>query len=446
VVKGSTTATVASNPGFEVGELVIVDETTDDALTWWAARCSPGGDDYPGCRTWFIRDDRPIGQVNEIAAVDGNVLTFSAPFHMSFRTAHAAQVTRFNQFDGGHQPATRVGIEDLKVSGGGGGDGGGNILVFAASYSWLRNVEADRSGGTSINFDGSFRCELRDSYIHSTVNATPGGDGYGIGFNFYAADNLVENSISWNFNKVMLMRASGGGNVVAYSYFDDGWIEYAPCFVESGLNASHYATSHMELFEGNRAFNFASDSTWGNSIYVVTFRNHLTGLRGAVPPLDAFAYDTGSYFLYYEDLQNRFAIDVGPYHYWSTFVGNVLGYEGMTPLTDPVTEGMGVQSAFAYENVGGPDDIVPMWRVGILEDGTQEPTTVATLLRHGNFDRATGTQIWDDASTNHDLPASLYLSAKPGFFGAEPWPWVDPSTGATGTLPAKARFDRIHGL
>jgi hypothetical protein len=43
------------------------------------------------------------------------------------------------------------------------------------------------------------------------------------------------------------------------------------------------------------------------------------------------------------------------------------------------------------------------------------------------------------------LPDSLYLSAKPAFFGSNPWPWVDPSgstpSGRVGTLPAKQRFD-----
>jgi len=40
------------------------------------------------------------------------------------------------------------------------------------------------------------------------------------------------------------------------------------------------------------------------------------------------------------------------------------------------------------------------------------------------------------------IPDSLYLSAKPTFFGAYAWPWVDP-TGPVklSTLPAKARFD-----
>ena len=442
VQRGSRQVTVAENPGYQVGELVVVDEETDPDLTWWNPDKCPDSDPG-GCREWFIRKDRPVGQVNEIAAVDGEVLTFSAPFHMPYRTARNAQVTRYLQANG-HQPTTRVGVEDLKVSGGGGGDQGGNIHFYGPSYSWARNVEADRSQGTSVNFDGSFRCELRDSYVHSTVDPNPGGAGYGVGFNAHAADNLLENTSVWSFNKLMVMRASGGGNVVGYSYFEDGWISYAPCFVETGMNASHYATSHMELFEGNLAFNFGSDSTWGNSIYVTVFRNHLTGLRGAYPPLDAYSYFDGARTLYYEDQGARRAASVGPYHYWSSFVGNVLGFDGQEPLPDPRSEGQGGYSSLVYEASPEQADVAPMWDVAWTDAGLQEPKTVATLIRHGNFDYVTRGVVWDPANAVHALPASLYLSGPPPFMEGLGWPWVDPLTGATSTLPAKARFDEIH--
>ncbi len=440
VPRGSRQLTVESNPGYQPGELVLVDEETDPDLTWWNPdRCpdsNPGG-----CRDWFIRSNRPVGQVNEVAAVDGNVLTFSAPFHMAFRTAHQAQVTRYLQANG-HMPTTRVGVEDLKVSGGGGGDQGGNVHFYGPSYSWARNVEADRSQGTSVNFDGAFRCELRDSYVHSTVDPNPGGAGYGVGFNAYAADNLLENTAVWNFNKVMLMRASGGGNVIGYSYFEDGWISYAPCFVETGMNASHYATAHMELFEGNLAFNFGSDSTWGNSVYITVFRNHLTGLRGAYPPLDAYGYDAGGRTLYYEDQGARRAVMVGPYHYWSSFVGNVLGFDGQQPLPHPRSEGQGGYSSLVYEATPDQGDVAPMWDVAWTEQGVQEPKTVATLIRHGNYDYVTRDVVWDPANSIHLLPSSLYLSRPPPFMDGLQWPWVNPLTGATYTLPAKVRFDQ----
>jgi hypothetical protein len=39
------------------------------------------------------------------------------------------------------------------------------------------------------------------------------------------------------------------------------------------------------------------------------------------------------------------------------------------------------------------------------------------------------------------IPNSFYLSTKPPFFGSGAWPWVDPTTGAVGTLPAKYCFE-----
>ena len=65
---------------------------------------------------------------------------------------------------------------------------------------------------------------------------------------------------------------------------------------------------------------------------------------------------------------------------------------------------------------------------------------LSTVLREGNFDYVTNQVHWD--TTAQTIPASLYLTSKPAFFGSLPWPWVDP-TGATKlhTLPAKARFE-----
>jgi hypothetical protein len=47
--------------------------------------------------------------------------------------------------------------------------------------------------------------------------------------------------------------------------------------------------------------------------------------------------------------------------------------------------------------------------------------------------------VW--ASSPKTIPASFYLKAKPAFFGGNAWPWVNPLTGQTTTLPAKARYD-----
>jgi hypothetical protein len=80
---------------------------------------------------------------------------------------------------------------------------------------------------------------------------------------------------------------------------------------------------------------------------------------------------------------------------------------------------------------------------------------LSTVLRDGNFDYVTSKVHWhgiggSGASNGltppaiSTLPASLYLSGKPGFFGSTSWPWVDGSDGANpvpGKLPARARYD-----
>ena len=81
-------------------------------------------------------------------------------------------------------------------------------------------------------------------------------------------------------------------------------------------------------------------------------------------------------------------------------------------------------------------------------------TTYKTLIRDGNYDFVTNSQTWlglggtlaAPLGTPKQIPNSYYLSAAPAFFstnsyGAHIWPWVQPATGTTYTLPAKARFD-----
>jgi hypothetical protein len=86
--------------------------------------------------------------------------------------------------------------------------------------------------------------------------------------------------------------------------------------------------------------------------------------------------------------------------------------------------GNGYHNAYAY-------DPYP-WQPG---------TTGATLLRKGNYDFVTHS-VADGAATG--APALLYLAGPPPWWGANPWPYVEPSRNpVVGTLPAKARFDAL---
>ena len=292
----------------------------------------------------------------EIATISGNTISFTTPLHIAFDTAHQAQLTRHTIPYG----AKYAGVEDLYVRGG----RDDNITLSFAMYSWVRNVESDWSIGDSLAMDACFRCVVRDSYVHDTPNPTPGGDGYLLSIAYYTADSLVENSIFVRGNKVMVMRASGGGNVIGYNYMDDGYIEYSRGWMETGLNASHMTCPHFELFEGNLAFNADGDDTWGGAVYNTFFRNHLTGKRRS-----------------FDDIDSRRAIGLMYGHYNYSFVGNVLGTSDQDP--SPF-------SGFAYEDLyPWGDNPVGLWRLGYTPKDWNAPAearVVNTVHRHGNFD------------------------------------------------------------
>lgn len=462
--KGSYSVTLASNPGYTVGELVVLNQRPDPDFVNWGCHAIEGQDS----RCWFNDcipsedpQGRPLGQILEIESISGNTLTFKTPIHLDYKVSLGARLARMGDGSKVIPAIKKSGVEDLYLAYGEGGDSGGNILFSGASYCWAKNVESEKSKGSNINMASTYRCVLRDSYIHSTVNPSPGGEGYGINLGVYASDNLIENNISWNFNKILIMRASGGGNVIGYNYMDDGWGLSFPTQPEAGLNASHYATSNFELFEGNESFCFSSEAYWGNSSYITVFRNHLSGLRGAHGFSDyKYVINKGKVnecTLYYEDIQGRKAVALSAGSYYFTFIGNVLGFDGMS-IIPKRTPCIGQESkGFMYEIVSpggaGDGEYVPMWRFDVGMDGLtcvdadknkKDSKVISTLLRDGNYDFASKTVKWD--RTSQTIPSSLYLTSKPSFFGSQTWPWVTPentSKPLQGILPAKARFDSI---
>jgi hypothetical protein len=116
------------------------------------------------------------------------------------------------------------------------------------------------------------------------------------------------------------------------------------------------------------------------------------------------------------------------------------------------------QTGWQYENLDNTmaATVVPMWQMGadqshVNVDGNWAwvNSTFQTQLRQGNWDWVTKKQAWDGiggtgstgAGTPQPIPNSLYLTAAPPFFGDNRWPWVDPTSGTTYTLPAKYCFE-----
>jgi hypothetical protein len=373
-----------------------------DRLVWQRHNPSSAEDDpFPAALTWFSRAGRPLNEVKEIASVAGNVVTFTSPLHIDYRVAYAAQLAGYSLTH-----VKNAGVEELTVTGG--GDGG--LRFEAAAYSWAKNVEVTSWLGEAVAINNSFRVELRDSYVHHAVWASPGGAGFGVSQAFGSAETLIENNILMDANKVLVTRSAGAGSVVAYNYADDGFIPYDLSWVEVGINGSQMVGSHHMLFEGNYAFNYDGDNTHGSSIYHTVFRNHLSGFRAGYP-----------------GMRNARTAGLMYGSWWHSFVGNVMGW--------------------GFEDGGSPWSFnSSIWRLGynpIHWDQDPDLKVRSTILREGNFDYVSNTVVWSGAAVT--IPDSMYLRAKPAFFGSLPWPWVDP-TGTTKlhTLPAKARFEAMR--
>jgi hypothetical protein len=413
-VNGSHAITVTSAAGFAAGQFVFLDEDDYSTATWialpnrngapttvkiWASDRvvfakhdppEPGDDPFPASLVWFSRSGRPINEIKEIAAVSGNTITFTTPLHAAYPTAKLAQVTRWT---GPHLKG--AGLEDLTVSGG----SDSNVRFEAAAYSWVKNVESTAWLGEGVILNGSFRVEVRDSYVHDCVHPYPGGGCYGIGLAWASSEALIENNIVLGVNKVMAAKSAGAGSVVGYNYMDNAFIGNYLGWIEVGINGSHMVGPHHILFEGNQSHNYDSDDTHGSSFAMTIFRNHLVGRRRDYPNVD-----------------NIRAAGLMHGSWWHSFIGNVLGEPGAT---------------------------ANIWNLGYTPKNWQQaadPKVLATMLRDGNFDYVTSSVKWDRPPQT--LPASLYLSAKPAFFGSHPWPWVDPM-GSTklAVLPARERYE-----
>ena len=153
------------------------------------------------------------------------------------------------------------------------------------------------------------------------------------------------------------------------------------------------------------------------------------------------------------DLQGRIAVDIQGHTIGDNIVGNVLGFSGQTLLSYSGPGYSHTQTGWAYEELDGTPAERPDRRhvrdrrrpgrrlVVAADDVTRRSCATATGTGSRGPSAGTGSGGRRAPAPRTTLPDSLYLTQKPAFFGSNPWPWVDPTTGTVYTLPAKARFE-----
>jgi hypothetical protein len=462
--KGSTSMTLASTTftsehtspsALSVGNYLVIDQENDNTTTivaeigsgespcnWcglsrcssnrnivdsWGSggACDSGNGVYEG-------GQRTLGQIVKVTGMNGNTITFEPALYWNYVAAAEPHVSKLSGM------IEYAGMEDLTIN-----DTLGNsrhtIEMDQCAYCWFKNVELANTSRYGIVVTFVYRNEFRDNYFHHSY-CYPGDHGYGISFSQHSTANLVENNIFDNLHVPIAREGGGGGNVYGYNYFEHGrynnYCQTGPENVAmSEAIVPHGAHSVFDLTEGNIGYQFGGDSYWGTSSHSTTFRNRVTGY-------DPTYYENMVYDGYHYRMEAVIALPLFRYQRYMSFVGNILGAPGVS--TTYAMEGTELPLCWTYTA-----NYKYIYHLGYLtpwncDPAKRDPLVEGTLIRHGNFDYVTNSVIWDSSASDHVLPASLYLSSKPAFFGSLPWPAIGPDVNPmNGTIPAQQRYNAI---
>jgi hypothetical protein len=313
-----------------------------------------------------------------------------------------------------------VGVEDLAVE-----DSGRFGIHMAGVYGcWVRNVSVRFVTYSHIAISDALFCEVRGCTI--ATRSESGADGAGIQLGTSSFCKIEDNVLVEQYPHIEVNASSG--NVIAYNYCRDSDI-YGQ--VGPSIASSPGPHSCFNLYEGNVAPKFQADGYQGGASHDTVFRNRLHGTSMQTSKRWICVY------------LKRFARDY-------SIVGNVLGAPG---------------HAWHYDDAetGGGDDPRRIFSFGLPGNGPPEGTQTRnawkdwgtapgaggfreldldvrrTAIVKGNWNyRDQG--VPPQEAVAGALPASLYLKAKPAWWGDLAWPPFGPDTDfARNKIPAELR-------
>ena len=419
--KGTTQITLSSTTGLAAGSVIVLDQVNDsnvDTGSIWVCStinvCSVEGTGGGG------RSNREQTQMVRVTAISGNTVTISPGLNMpNWRPSQSPQAWW------GNTVTKSVGIEDLSLNHSNSNEMAG-IFFFNGYNCWVKNVRSINANRNHVWFYQTAATVVRDSYFYGTKNGA--SQSYGIE-SYLSADNLVENNIFQHIVAPTMANGSATGSVFSYNYLTDMYYAPAPDFMFAG-HFVHGPGIDMILHEGNDGNGIQADEIHGTHHFVTAFRNYFTGLEPgksrATVPINLYAFTR-----------------------YSNVVGNVLGTAGFHNN---------------YEwNVSGSNKDTSIYNLGSGNSNAPSDSLVkTTLMRWGNYDTVTGTARFvasevpsgigpysNPVPANNNLPASLYLSGKPSWWGNSiPWPPIGPDvTGGSGPgghahkVPAHVCYD-----
>lgn len=395
--KGATQLTLDSAAGLAVGMLVALDQADDQVDTDQVFVACGGGVSLEACPT--TRVNRSQQQFVRVAAINGNQVTISPGLYMpNWRASQQPQVWSWAS------TVEMDGVENLALDHSNSSETAG--IAFSHAYrGWVKNVKTLTPNRSHVWLYRSARIEIRDSYFYGTKNAA--SQSYGVEM-YQTSDDLIVNNIFQHVTSPIMM-GPAAGIVSAYNFMTDMY-HVSLTFMYPGLVGSHDSGTGMNLFEGNIGNGFMMDTLHGTGNLTTLFRNRITGMEPG-------------------KTNNQNAVNIWAFNRLTNVVGNVLGTSGFhTKYED---------SLVAPGTSGKSDRVI--YLLGFSSTSEQEPlgydvNVITTLFRWGNFDYATTTTRWNASEVppdnpvpaDHILPVSLYLAAKPSWWGTVPWPAIGP--------------------
>ncbi len=411
---GTTQITLSSTNRLTPGNMLILDQTNDSSDTGSVYVCENQGVCSTEGPAGGGRSGRAQEQIVQVVAVSGNTVTISPGLYMPN--------WRSSQSPGAWWPTTDGmldGVEDLSLDHSGSGQQSGMVFMNAINC-WAKGIRSINANRNHIWLYQAAHTTIADSYFYGTQNAA--SQSYGIE-GFMVSDNLVQNNIFQHIAASMNDNGPASGDVWAYNFVTDDYYQVSANWMMAAT-WFHSAGTAMDLFEGNVGAGYTADAIHGTHNFETAFRNRWVGWEpgktNQTVPINLYA---GSRYF--------------------NMVGNVLGQAGYhTNYQDVAPNGSNFNTSIyglGYSGNGSTSSSVP-----------DDPNVANTLLRWGNYDVATGSSHWTSSEvpsnisqysnpvpSGQSLPASFYLSGKPGWWGTPwgnpPWPAIGPDvSGGTG--------------
>ncbi|PYN80710.1 MAG: hypothetical protein DMD96_11560 [Candidatus Rokuibacteriota bacterium] len=433
--QGTTVVTLSSVTGLQVGSTLWLDQLDDPADGWPLLGdlyiCDVGS---PNCGNngtgeSYARGSRGLTEGQIVTAINGNQVTISPGVRMpSIRASQSPGAWWGNA-------ATimqNTGLEHLTVDFTNAG-GAAGAFIINCTHCWVKGVRFIKNNEVGSNVHHLFtvnamNVSIVDNYFYGP-NTTQLVSIYQNAIHV-TSNSLIQNNIYHTASSSIVLNSTHWGNVVSYNYFDN---DVQPGIILHGVGG-------MNLHEGNNANNFSGDTIHGPHFFDTLFRNHHDG-RAHNP----------------SETETEAAVTLYSNNRFFNIIGNVFG----APNWSRYQSNLGQDQAAIY---------VLGWRG--TGSGTPVPDDVnvlRTIMRWGNWDNVNNgarfvasevpSLIGNFANPvpgSQALPASFYLSARPGWFqtpwATPPWPPIGPdvtggnvANSATGghayKIPARLCFE-----